>query len=99
MTDFGEKTYVSLNEQVTLQNQDPVDISAGLKSSLIDLEAEVLEPVTRGKRKQPDRLNEKTQKWDVIVRTGFDKIQREIRRDFSAVFNLEMYHFSIQFDN
>lgn len=40
MTDFGFiKTYVTLNEQVTLQNQDPVKIKAGLKPSLIDLEA------------------------------------------------------------
>lgn len=34
------KTYVILNEQVTLQNQDPVKIKAGLKPTLIDLEAE-----------------------------------------------------------
>lgn len=34
------KTYVQLNEQVTLQNQDPVKrFKAGLKPSLIDLEA------------------------------------------------------------
>lgn len=34
------KTYVQLNEQVSLQNQDPVKIfKAGLKLSLIDLEA------------------------------------------------------------
>lgn len=33
------KTYVQLNEQVTLQNQDPVKNKAGLKPSLIDLEA------------------------------------------------------------
>jgi hypothetical protein len=40
MTDFGIiKTYVQLNEQVTLQNQDPVSVLAGLKPSLIDLEA------------------------------------------------------------
>ena len=40
MSDFGIiKTYVQLNEQVTLQNQDPVKIKAGLKPSLIDLEA------------------------------------------------------------
>jgi hypothetical protein len=40
MTDFVTiKTYVTLNEQVTLQNQDPVKIKAGLKPTLIDLEA------------------------------------------------------------
>ena len=40
MTDFViKKTYVVLNEQVTLQNQDPVKIKAGLKPILIDLEA------------------------------------------------------------
>lgn len=40
MTDFVIiKTYVQLNEQVTLQNQDPVKVKAGLKPSLIDLEA------------------------------------------------------------
>lgn len=39
MTDFGYMTYVILNEQVTLQNQDPVKIKAGLKPVLIDLEA------------------------------------------------------------
>lgn len=33
------KTYVQINEQVTLQNQDPVKVKAGLKPSLIDLEA------------------------------------------------------------
>ncbi len=33
------KTYVQINEQVTLQNQDPVKRNAGLKPSLIDLEA------------------------------------------------------------
>lgn len=40
MTDFVTMTYVQLNEQVTLQNQDPVNkFNAGLKPSLIDLEA------------------------------------------------------------
>lgn len=40
MSDFGIiKTYIQLNEQVTLQNQDPVKEKAGLKPSLIDLEA------------------------------------------------------------
>jgi hypothetical protein len=33
------KTYVALNEQVTLQNQDPVKFNAGLKPWVIDLEA------------------------------------------------------------
>lgn len=33
-------TYVQINEQVTLQNQDPVkQLNAGLKPTLIDLEA------------------------------------------------------------
>lgn len=32
-------TYVQINEQVTLQNQDPVKRKAGLKPTLIDLEA------------------------------------------------------------
>lgn len=32
-------TYVTLNEQVTLQNQDPKQIYGVFKSSLIDLEA------------------------------------------------------------
>lgn len=49
MTDFGKLTYVQLNEQVTLQNQDPVKFNAGLKSSLIDLEAQAIKRVTRGK--------------------------------------------------
>jgi hypothetical protein len=59
-----ELTYVQLNEQVTLQNQDPVlneaaarlgvslSVSFGdIKSSLIDLETEVVfnQPATRGK--------------------------------------------------
>lgn len=40
MTDFVKMTYVQINEQVTLQNQDPVKkFNAGLKPSLIDLEA------------------------------------------------------------
>lgn len=40
MTGFVKLTYVQINEQVTLQNQDPVKIlRAGLKPSLIDLEA------------------------------------------------------------
>ena len=39
MTDFVKMTYVQINEQVTLQNQDPVKAKAGLKPSLIDLEA------------------------------------------------------------
>ena len=41
MIGFEELTYVTINEQVTLQNQDPVDVSlrAGLKSWVIDLEA------------------------------------------------------------
>jgi hypothetical protein len=39
MSDFELMTYVTLNEQVTLQNQDPVSSLAGLKPSLIDLEA------------------------------------------------------------
>jgi|GEM_PF-6701573 hypothetical protein len=38
MIGFGNLTYVQLNEQVTLQNQDPVKFNAGLKLSLIDLE-------------------------------------------------------------
>jgi hypothetical protein len=39
MSGFVTMTYVMINEQVTLQNQDPVKIKAGLKPSLIDLEA------------------------------------------------------------
>ena len=39
MSGSGTLTYVQLNEQVTLQNQDPVKFNAGLKPSLIDLEA------------------------------------------------------------
>lgn len=39
MTDFVTMTYVTLNEQVTLQNQDPVKFKAGLKPWVIDLEA------------------------------------------------------------
>lgn len=39
MSGFVKMTYVVLNEQVTLQNQDPVKFNAGLKPSLIDLEA------------------------------------------------------------
>ena len=39
MTGFEDLTYVTLNEQVTLQNQDPVKFNAGLKSWVIDLEA------------------------------------------------------------
>jgi hypothetical protein len=39
MIDFVRMTYVQLNEQVTLQSQDPVDSSAGLKPWVIDLEA------------------------------------------------------------
>jgi hypothetical protein len=39
MTDFEQLTYVTLNEQVTLQNQDPVKVNAGLKPWVIDLEA------------------------------------------------------------
>ncbi len=40
MSGSGTLTYVQLNEQVTLQNQDPVDVSvrAGLKPWVIDLE-------------------------------------------------------------
>jgi hypothetical protein len=52
MTDFVIiKTYVTLNEQVTLQNQDPVKrFKAGLKPSVIDLEALTLKSsVTRAK--------------------------------------------------
>ena len=53
MTDFVAMTYVMLNEQVTLQNQDPVKaFNAGLKPSVIDLEALTLKPsVTRAKDK------------------------------------------------
>lgn len=40
MIGFVAMTYVQLNEQVTLQNQDPVKaFTAGLKPSVIDLEA------------------------------------------------------------
>ncbi len=39
MTDSDKMTYIQLNEQVTLQSQDPVNIQAGLKPTLIDLEA------------------------------------------------------------
>jgi hypothetical protein len=39
MIEIAIKTYVILNEQVTLQSQDPVKYNAGLKPSLIDLEA------------------------------------------------------------
>ena len=39
MSGSEQMTYVQLNEQVTLQNQDPVDVLAGLKPWLIDLEA------------------------------------------------------------
>jgi hypothetical protein len=41
MIGFEELTYVTINEQVTLQNQDPVGVSirAGLKPWVIDLEA------------------------------------------------------------
>ena len=39
MIDSVTMTYVLLNEQVTLQSQDPVKYNAGLKPSLIDLEA------------------------------------------------------------
>ena len=50
MTGFAIKTYVILNEQVTLQNQDPVKFKAGLKPSVIDLEALTLKSsVTRAK--------------------------------------------------
>ena len=50
MTGFEELTYVQINEQVTLQSQDPVKIQAGLKPSLIDLEAYVhMYMATRGK--------------------------------------------------
>ena len=38
MIGFVAMTYVMLNEQVTLQNQDPVKFTAGLKPSLIVLE-------------------------------------------------------------
>jgi hypothetical protein len=38
MTGFVIMTYVTLNEQVTLQNQDPVKSLAGLKPWVIDLE-------------------------------------------------------------
>jgi hypothetical protein len=53
MTDFVTiKTYVMLNEQVTLQNQDPVKFNAGFKPSVIDLEALTLTAsVTRAKDK------------------------------------------------
>lgn len=34
-------TYVTSNEQVVLTSQDPVDFKAGVKSTLIDLEAVV----------------------------------------------------------
>lgn len=46
-------TYVQLNEQVTLQNQDPVNMfKAGLKPWVIDLEALTNKTsVTRGKIK------------------------------------------------
>ena len=40
MTDSVTLTYVTINEQVTLQNQDPVKFNAGLKSLVIDLKAE-----------------------------------------------------------
>jgi hypothetical protein len=50
MTGFVKMTYVQLNEQVTLQSQDPVKCKAGLKSSLIDLEALTIKTrVTRPK--------------------------------------------------
>jgi hypothetical protein len=39
MTDSVKMTYVTINEQVTLQNQDPVKFNAGLKPWVIDLEA------------------------------------------------------------
>jgi len=39
MTGFVKMTYVQINEQVTLQNQDPVKFNAGLKPMVIDLEA------------------------------------------------------------
>jgi hypothetical protein len=52
MTDFVKLTYVQINEQVTLQNQDPVKFNAGLKPLVIDLEALTYKAsVTRGKIK------------------------------------------------
>ena len=50
MTGFENLTYVQLNEQVTLQNQDPVWFKAGLKPWVIDLEAlTLMASVTREK--------------------------------------------------
>jgi hypothetical protein len=62
MSDFGIiETYVQLNEQVTLQNQDPVKIKAGLKPSLIDLEAcsESHGDKGQGRDVRAERLNER----------------------------------------
>ena len=57
MTDFAKLTYVSINEQVTLQNQDPVKFKAGLKPWVIDLEALTLKSsVTRAKDKRDQEL-------------------------------------------
>ena len=53
MTDFEALTYVTLNEQVTLQSQDPVKCYAGLKPWVIDLEALTYKAsVTRAKDKR-----------------------------------------------
>lgn len=74
--------YILLNEQVTLQNQDPRQKNGVYKLSLIDLEAQNqgdrAEGVSHG-----DRLSEKAGQPDATVRTraiGYMKRVRECRR-------------------
>jgi hypothetical protein len=86
MTDFVTLTYVQINEQVTLQNQDPVNsFNAGLKPILIDLEA--YGPCYGDKAEglnHRERLNE----WDSFrvceSLNSIRKMEREIRSGLSA---------------
>jgi len=72
MTDSVTLTYVQINEQVTLQNQDPVKFNAGLKPWVIDLEALTFKSsVTRAKdflkEVHAERLNPEALNGDAIV--------------------------------
>ena len=84
MSDFAIiKTYVMLNEQVTLQNQDPVKrFIAGLKPSLIDLEAYGKSYGNKAEgASHRERLNEKgsslTRACESLI--SIRKMEREIR--------------------
>lgn len=86
MTDFVKLTYVQINEQVTLQNQDPVDFKAGLKPSLIDLEPY---SESHGNKAEGISHRERLNERGLITKAceslnSARKVEREIRRGFPA---------------